>query len=171
MGRPKGSWVACVCVDAEEPVNRGQEVLRVIGALDRTGSDSVRLSDHPAHRQSTAGIEDRHRAGPVIATDTAIFVFQSWSPTELAGDDQQYSLIQSAIQQFVDQRRQHVVILRESRPHLTRQVPVYRVVVPVVRLAARPVTVPFERDKPHPGLHQSAGYSGRLDVEWFLAGC
>src|SRR5262245_54693747 len=54
-------------VDAEQVVDRGQDVLGRDAALNRVARDPVRSADHPSTRDPAAGEDHRVAARPVVA--------------------------------------------------------------------------------------------------------
>ena len=74
----------------------------------------------------------RARRGTRVACSGAGRIADFRSPTKLAGHNYQYPLVQAALVDVFDQRRDRLVISFRSEPHCIKHMMVHGVVVPVV---------------------------------------
>ena len=122
--------------------------------------------DHLAHLQPPARDECRVGLRPVVAADAVGVLAEPRCATELADNYDHHLFIQVASKHVVDQCRERLIQIRQSRPHVLGKMPgpsrVEDVIVPVGKLLAILGRVDVQTDDAHARLRQSTSQQAAL---------
>jgi hypothetical protein len=153
-------------VDAQVAVHGRQQVLWSQRPVLRVAALRVRRADHLAHLEAAAAHQGRHGVRPVVAAQAAVRAGHPRRPPELPARHDQNPLVQPAVVDVLDERRQRLVEERGPPAHPLGQVPTrlgVGVVVPAeVEWLARLRGQRVDRHHRRAGLGQPAGEQAAL---------